>query len=108
MHYLDPNRPRLHVDGGLPLFEGKRVALPALYCAPRGTPEDNWMEVSAFFPSHSGGASRREIKIKIEDFPSFWAEWLANPEGIARDRFGWTAATPILDLDFSDLFGDLP
>jgi hypothetical protein len=108
MHYLDPDRPRLHIDGGLPLFEGKKVALPALYLAPRGTPDHNWIEVSAFFPMPSGGASRRELKIRLDEFPTFWSEWLANPEGIAKDRFGWQGLAPILELDFSDLFGDLP
>jgi len=104
MRYHDPERPRLQGDEGLPLFIGlpRRVVLPGLHVAPRGAD----LSVSAFFPLASGGASRREIVLHIDDFPPFWFEWLADPELTACERFNWEYGAPTKPtlLAFEDLF----
>lgn len=107
MHYLDPERPTQSMSGGLPLLQGvsKRIVLPCLHVSPRGTPDAIQMEISIFLPMPSGGASRKEITIDPADFPAFWSEWLADPEGTAHKRFGWRATAPDLDFDLDDLFG---
>jgi hypothetical protein len=103
MHYLDPSRPRLHGTNGLPLFQGAhrgRIAIPGLYVAPRGTPDDPKLEISVFLPMPSGGSARREITIDPETFPAFWTRWLENPEEVAKSDFNWApSSAPELDLD---------
>lgn len=111
MHYLDPERPRLHADGGLPLLQGvaNRTVLPGLHISPRGTPDATQMEISIFLPSGHGGASRRHITLDLWEFPAFWLEWLSDPERTARERFNWTAAAPTKTLkvmSIEDLLGD--
>lgn len=109
MHYLDPDRPRLGGPNSLPLLQGAhaKCVLPVLHVSPRGTPDAPLMEISVFLPFATGGASRREITITPDEFPAFWAAWLADPEAVAREQFKWQseAALP-LELDFNDLFGD--
>jgi hypothetical protein len=113
-HYLDPSRPRI---SGLPAFAPDNAAhglsiIPALYCAPRGAPDANVIEVSGFFSSGPNTSSRKEIKIPLADFPAFWDRWLADPEGVAEREFGWVplAAQPIKSppaaIDLDDLLGD--
>jgi hypothetical protein len=96
MEYLDPERPRLHTDEGLPLFTGlpRRVVLPGLHIAPRQQDGLPVMEISVFLPLASGGASRRDITLPPDQFLAFWAEWLADPERTARERFNWDYGTP--------------
>jgi hypothetical protein len=114
MHYLAPERPRLGGPNSLPLILGSpsRTVLPALYIAPRGDPDQNQIEISAFFPNKSGGASRKEITIPPEDFPAFWTKWLSDPELVAKDLFGWNPESPAasapapFDLDLDDLLKD--
>lgn len=96
MEYLDPERPRLHTEEGLPLFIDlpRRVVLPCLHIAPRQQDGLPVMEINVFLPLASGGASRREITLSPDQFLSFWFDWLANPERTARERFGWDYGTP--------------
>lgn len=115
MHYLDPSRPRLHGTDGLPLLQGEhrgRIAIPALYVAPRGTPDAPLMEISVFLPMPSGGCARREITLSPDQFGAFWSRWLADPEAVAKEEFAWSPAAPtpatrpappVLDLDLDDL-----
>ena len=116
MHFLDPDRPRLG-QGGLPPFTSfpTRSVLPGLHLSPRGDHNASQIEISAFLPLASGGASRREITLSPEQFVDFWRRWLANPEGVLKDEFGWEYGTkpvpaprlsaPVLDLD--ELLRDL-
>jgi hypothetical protein len=106
MHYLDPDRPRLGGPNSLPLLQGAhaKCVLPGLYVSPRGTPDNVTMEVSVFLPFATGGASRREITLSPDQFLDFWAKWLADPEGVAKDIFKWEAEKPLpLALDLDDL-----
>ena len=106
MHYLDPDRPRLGGPDSLPLLQGAhaKCVLPGLYVCPRGTPDNPQMEVSVFLPFATGGASRREITMTPEDFLAFWAEWLADPEAVAKEKFKWKAETQLpLELDLDDI-----
>lgn len=111
MHYFSPSRSRLGGPNSLPLLEGAsaRSVIPGLHIAPREQPDGTILaEVSVFLPFEGGGAARREILMPIEDFPGFWASWLEDPEGVARNVFKWTpqkARVTALDLD--DLLGDL-
>lgn len=115
-HYLDPTRPRI---SGLPAFAPDNAAhglsiIPALYCAPRGAPDANLIEISGFFSTGRNTSTRKEIKIALTDFPAFWDRWLADPEGVAEREFGWTplqqittrAKAPAATLDLNDLLGD--
>lgn len=115
-HYLDPTRPRI---SGLPAFAPDNAAhglsiIPALYCAPRGAPDANLIEISGFFSTGPNTSTRKEIKIALADFPAFWDRWLADPEGVAEREFGWTplqqittrAKAPAATLDLNDLLGD--
>ena len=117
MHYLDPSRPRLHDTEGLPLLDvPQRVVIPGLHIAPRGTPDNAQMEVSVFLPSGTG-STRKAILLTIDEFPVFWAKWLADPEATARELFNWTYTPPIAksaakapsssDFSLEDLLADL-
>ena len=123
MHFLDPNRPRLHGSDGLPLLQGvsSRTVLPCLHVSPRGLPEASLLEISVFLPSSYGGASRREILLELWEFPAFWQQWLDDPERVAQEKFGWTppgpkapsapkapsTKAPAVDLDLDDLLSGL-
>lgn len=108
MQFFDPSRPRI---SGLPAFApGQQAAglsvIPALYCAPRNNGQD--IELSAFFSKGHNRSSRCEATIPADQFPAFWQSWLANPEQVAEDVFGWTLTpdpvVPTLPvLSFDDL-----
>ena len=106
MNFFDPSRPRI---SGLPAFapdqrEAGLAIIPALYCAPRNNGQD--IELSAFFSKGHNRSSRCEVTIPASDFPAFWQSWLANPEQVAENVFGWTLspepiapALPVLSFD---------
>lgn len=109
MQFFDPSRPRV---SGLPAFapDQRREAglsiIPALYCAPRNNGKD--IELSAFFSKGHNRSSRCKATIPAEQFPAFWQSWLANPEQVAEDVFGWSltpkSLAPTLPvLSFDDL-----
>lgn len=104
MQFFDPSRPRI---SGLPAFAPDRQGaglsiIPALYCAPRNNGKD--IELSGFFTTGPNRSSRYEVTIPLEQFPSFWQSWLANPEQVAEDIFGWAAVSgaptsPVISFD---------
>jgi hypothetical protein len=108
MNFFDPSRPRV---SGLPAFAPNQPSaglsiIPALYCAPRNNGQD--IELSAFFSKGHNRSSRCEVTIPATEFPAFWEKWLANPEQVAEDVFGWTLSPePIVPslpiLSFDDL-----
>ena len=114
LHFLSPDRPRI---SGLPAFRtetnpGGLSIIPGLYCHPNN---DGTIELSGFFSSGPNRSTRKAISIPENDFASFWARWLADPEGTAERDFGWVplAAQPVTNkappastLDLDDLLGD--
>ena len=112
MQFFDPSRPRI---SGLPAFAPDRqdaglCIIPALYCAPRNNGQG--IELSAFFSKGHNRSSRCEATIPAEQFPAFWQSWLANPEQVAEDVFGWTltpepATPPPPVMSFDDLLEGL-
>jgi len=94
MNFFDPSRPRV---SGLPAFAPDHPSagisiIPALYCAPRNNGQD--IELSAFFSKGHNRSSRCEVTIPASEFPAFWQSWLANPEQVAEDVFGWKLIAP--------------
>lgn len=86
MHFFDPERPTL---SGKPLFVpfGQvRGVIPGLTIAPQGP---DLVEVSGFFCKTVTVASRKHCTMAMAELPEFWLRWLADPELVAIEEFGY-------------------